>query len=49
MSNAYFKVPLPINEPVKLYRPGSPERIELKKKLTELKSKQDRNTFDYRR
>ena len=40
MSNAYFKVPLPINEPVKLYRPGSPERIELKKKLTELKSKQ---------
>ncbi len=40
MSNAYFKVPLPINEPIKLYKPGSPERIELKKKLTELKSKQ---------
>jgi 1-pyrroline-5-carboxylate dehydrogenase len=39
MSNAYFKVPNPINEPVKLYKPGSPERIELKKKLSDLKSK----------
>jgi 1-pyrroline-5-carboxylate dehydrogenase len=40
MSNAYFKVPQPINEPVKAYKPSSPEREELKKKLTELKSKQ---------
>jgi 1-pyrroline-5-carboxylate dehydrogenase len=40
MSNAYFKVPQPINEPVKTYKPGSPEREELKKKLAELKSKQ---------
>lgn len=40
MSNAYFKVPEPINEPVKTYKPGSPERDELKKKLSELKSKQ---------
>jgi len=40
MSNAYFKVPQPINEPVKSYKPGSPEREELKKKLVELKSKQ---------
>ncbi|HCY77098.1 MAG TPA: 1-pyrroline-5-carboxylate dehydrogenase [Ignavibacteriales bacterium] len=40
MSNAYFKVPQPINEPVKAYKPGSPEREELKKKLVELKSKQ---------
>ncbi len=40
MSNAYFKVPHPINEPIKLYRPGSSERIALKKKLSELKSKQ---------
>ena len=40
MSNAYFKVPQPVNEPVKLYKPGSPERSELKKKLSELKSKQ---------
>ncbi len=40
MSNAYFKVPQPINEPVKSYKPGSLEREEIKKKLAELKSKQ---------
>lgn len=40
MSNAYFKVAQPINEPVKSYLPGSPEREEIKKKLAELKSKQ---------
>jgi 1-pyrroline-5-carboxylate dehydrogenase len=40
MSNAYFKVQRPTNEPVKSYSPGSPEREELKKKLAELKSKQ---------
>ena len=40
MSNAYFKVPLPVNEPVKSYKHGSPEREELKKKIAELKSQQ---------
>ena len=40
MSNAYFRVPHPVNEPIKLYKPGSPEREELKNKLKELKSKQ---------
>jgi 1-pyrroline-5-carboxylate dehydrogenase len=40
MSNAYFKTPVPINEPVKLYKPGSSEREDLKKKLSELKSKE---------
>jgi 1-pyrroline-5-carboxylate dehydrogenase len=40
MSNAYFRVPQPVNEPIKLYKPGSPEREELKKKLEELKSSQ---------
>ncbi len=40
MSNAFFKVPEPKNEPVKLYAPGSPERAELKTKLTELKSRE---------
>ena len=39
MSNAFFKVPFPVNEPIKSYLPGSSERDELKKKLTELKSK----------
>ncbi|RMD49628.1 MAG: L-glutamate gamma-semialdehyde dehydrogenase [Ignavibacteria bacterium] len=40
MSNAYFKVPDPINEPIKSYAPGTREREELKSKLTELKSMQ---------
>lgn len=39
MSNAYFKVPFPVNEHVKSYRPGSFEREELTKKIIELKSK----------
>jgi len=38
MSNAYFKVPQPYNEPVLSYAPGTKERDELKAKLTELSS-----------
>ncbi len=38
MSNAYFQVPQPVNEPILSYAPGSPERAELKAKLKELKS-----------
>ena len=33
MSNGYFKVEMPKNEPVKAYLPGSPERTSLKKEL----------------
>ncbi|MPR34185.1 L-glutamate gamma-semialdehyde dehydrogenase [Salmonirosea aquatica] len=33
MPKGVFKVPQPINEPVKSYEPGSPERAELKKAL----------------
>ncbi len=40
MSNAYFFVPEPSNEPILNYAPGSPERAELKAKLEELKSQQ---------
>ncbi|MHB1686373.1 MAG: L-glutamate gamma-semialdehyde dehydrogenase [Ignavibacteriaceae bacterium] len=40
MSNAYFKLPTPVNEPVLTYAPGTPEKAELKKKLAELQSKQ---------
>ncbi|MGI4871919.1 MAG: L-glutamate gamma-semialdehyde dehydrogenase [Janthinobacterium lividum] len=40
MSNAFFRVPTPINEPVKGYAPGSKERAELKKALADLKSQQ---------
>ena len=38
MSNAYFKVPEPFNEPILSYAPGTPERVELKKKLAEMES-----------
>ncbi|MBR9921706.1 MAG: L-glutamate gamma-semialdehyde dehydrogenase [Bacteroidetes bacterium] len=40
MSNAFFQVPYPENEPVLEYRPGSPERAEVQAVLKELKSKQ---------
>jgi 1-pyrroline-5-carboxylate dehydrogenase len=40
MSNAYFKVPAPINEPAFSYAPGTPEREAVKKKLKELQSKE---------
>ncbi len=40
MSNAYFKLPVPINEPILNYAPGSPEKAELKSKLKELQSKE---------
>ncbi len=38
MSNAYFVNPIATNEPVLSYAPGSPEKIELKAALKELKS-----------
>src|SRR5664279_4284675 len=40
MSNAKFNIPLPPNEPVKGYLPGSPERIALKAKLEEMQNQQ---------
>ena len=36
MSLAISKVPTPVNEPVKGYAPGSPERASLKKKLAQM-------------
>lgn len=38
MTNAYFKVPEPINEPIKAYKDGSAEKESLKAKIAELKS-----------
>ena len=38
MSNAYFEVPEPYNEPVKSYAPGSSERVELQGKLKQLQA-----------
>jgi len=40
MANAIFNVPLPPNEPVKSYAPGSPEKKALKLKLDELANQQ---------
>ena len=39
MSLGYFSYPLPTNEPVLNYAPGSSERVALKKALVELKKK----------
>jgi 1-pyrroline-5-carboxylate dehydrogenase len=40
VANAKFNLPLPPNEPLKGYAPGSPERTSLKAKLKELRSQQ---------
>jgi 1-pyrroline-5-carboxylate dehydrogenase len=38
MSKGFYNVPTPINEPVKSYVPGSPERKELQEKIKELRA-----------
>ena len=38
MSKGFFNIPVAKNEPVKSYAPGSPERVELKKMISELRS-----------
>ncbi|WP_290793379.1 L-glutamate gamma-semialdehyde dehydrogenase [Flavihumibacter sp. UBA7668] len=40
MSLGYFSYPLPVNEPVLTYAPGSPEKLRQKKVLAELKKKE---------
>ncbi|MFD2200298.1 L-glutamate gamma-semialdehyde dehydrogenase [Shivajiella indica] len=40
MLKGFFNVPIPHNEPVKSYAPGSPERKELQAKLKELRAHQ---------
>ncbi|MGD9638292.1 MAG: L-glutamate gamma-semialdehyde dehydrogenase [Alphaproteobacteria bacterium] len=40
MTNAFFKVPEPCNEPIKSYEKGSKEREDVIKSITELKNKQ---------
>ena len=39
MNNAYFEIPIPINEPVKEYREGSVEKENLINTLSEMKGK----------
>jgi len=38
MANAVFHHPMPANEPIKTYEPGSPERAALKAKLKEMEN-----------
>ena len=38
MNLGYFSYPMPVNEPVLSYAPGSPEKKRLKAVLAELKS-----------
>ena len=40
MATGFFRVPTPVNEPVKSYAPGSPEREELQRTYKELKSQE---------
>jgi 1-pyrroline-5-carboxylate dehydrogenase len=40
MSKGFFNVPEIVNEPIKAYAPGSPERIELIKMLQQLRSEE---------
>ncbi len=40
MSNAIFQPPVPVNEPIKSYAPGTPERAELQKALKDAVSEQ---------
>ena len=40
MNNGHYSLPMPINEPVLTYAPGTPERARLKEVLAELKSTQ---------
>jgi 1-pyrroline-5-carboxylate dehydrogenase len=39
MANAIFTTPNPVNEPVKSYAPGSPERAEIKAELQRIKNR----------
>jgi|SRR5690625_115214 len=39
-ANAFFEAPLPVNEPVLEYRPGSAERIELMNAIRQMKAKE---------
>ena len=40
MSNAFFEIPIPINEPVKEFRDGSIEKKEILNTIQEMKKNQ---------
>ena len=49
MSNAIFPLAAPVNEPVRSYAPGSPEKKSLKKRLDEMLAERDRDPAHHRR
>jgi len=40
MYSGFYKVPIPVNEPVKDYAPGSPERAQVKEMLSKMRSEE---------
>jgi 1-pyrroline-5-carboxylate dehydrogenase len=40
MSNAFFKIPEPVNDPVRSYEPGSPDRALLKQTLAQMQAQE---------
>ncbi len=40
MSNAYFRIPQPINDPIRNYEPGSPDKALLKQTLAQMQSEE---------
>nr|NIP17041.1 aldehyde dehydrogenase family protein [Xanthomonadales bacterium]NIX11831.1 aldehyde dehydrogenase family protein [Xanthomonadales bacterium] len=40
MSNAFFKIPEPVNDPVRSYEPGSPDRALLKETLARMQAQE---------
>jgi len=40
MPKGFFNVPIPVNEPVLTYAPGTPERVSIKEALKEAKREQ---------
>ena len=47
--DAVFSVPEPRNEPVRNYEPGSADRDQLQRRLTELAAERHRPADDHRR
>src|SRR3982751_6711248 len=46
MSQAGIRIPSPVNEPVRLYAPGTPERESLKARLAEMSKETGKNRIE---
>ena len=38
MSKGFYRIPIPVNEPIKNYKPGSEERVALKEEIARMRS-----------